>query len=114
MDDEKLKQRENEPQKPPVQYASPTKRLWAWVGVVYMVILVLFSTYSTAFGHALTGTAGLLLSPALLGLGGTAILRYRQGIGRAGGLYPDLRRSLCSGRLPSCAGDPRPPVPAVR
>lgn len=84
MDDEKLKQRENEPQKPPVQYASPTKRLWAWVGVVYMVILVLFSTYSTAFGHALTGTAGLLLSPALIGLGGTAILRYRQGIGRGG------------------------------
>ncbi len=84
MDDEKLKQRENEPQKPPVQYASPTKRLWAWVGVVYMVILVLFSTYSMAFGHALTGTAGLLLSPALIGLGGTAILRYRQGIGRGG------------------------------
>ena len=84
MDDEKLKQRENEPQKPPVQYASPTKRLWAWVGVVYMVILVLFSTYSTAFGHALTGTAGLLLSPALIGLGGTAILRYRQWIGRGG------------------------------
>lgn len=84
MDDEKLKQQENEPQKPPVQYASPTKRLWAWVGVVYMVILVLFSTYSTAFGHALTGTAGLLLSPALIGLGGTAILRYRQGIGRGG------------------------------
>ena len=102
MDDEKLKQRENEPQKPPVQYASPTKRLWAWVGVVYMVILVLFSTYSTAFGHALTGTAGLLLSPALIGLGGTAILRYRQGIGR-GGLAACI---LISGGAFALAGGP--------
>lgn len=72
-----------------IQYASPVKRLWAWVGVVYMVILVLFSTYSMASGHNLTGTAGLLVSPALCGLGGTAILRYRQGMGR-GGLWACL------------------------
>ena len=73
-----------QPDQAPVTYASPVKRLWAWVGVVYMVILVLFSTYSMARGHALNGTAGLLLSPALMGLGGTALLRYRQGMGRGG------------------------------
>ena len=73
---------QEQPDQPPVTYASPVKRLWAWGGVVYMVILVLFSTYSMARGHALTGTAGLLLSPALVGLGGTALLRYRQGMGR--------------------------------
>ena len=82
MDEEKKEQQE--PQKEPVKYATPMQRLWAWVGVVYMVILVLFSTYSMARGHALTGTAGLLLSPALVGLGGTALLRYRQGMGRGG------------------------------
>ena len=82
MDEEK--QTPQEPQKEPVKYATPMQRLWAWVGVVYMVILVLFSTYSMARGHALTGTAGLLLSPALVGLGGTALLRYRQGMGRGG------------------------------
>ena len=82
--DEKEQQTPQEPQKEPVKYATPMQRLWAWVGVVYMVILVLFSTYSMARGHALTGTAGLLLSPALVGLGGTALLRYRQGMGRGG------------------------------
>lgn len=84
MDEKDVNSTPEQPHKAPVTYASPVKRLWAWVGVVYMVILVLFSTYSMARGHALTGTAGLLLSPALVGLGGTALLRYRQGMGRGG------------------------------
>lgn len=84
MDEKDIRPSQEQADKAPVTYASPVKRLWAWVGVVYMVILVLFSTYSMARGHALTGTAGLLLSPALVGLGGTALLRYRQGMGRGG------------------------------
>jgi hypothetical protein len=60
------------------------QRLWAWVGVVYMVILVLLTTYAMAHGEYLRGIGGLMLSPALVGLGGSAVVRYRQGEGRGG------------------------------
>lgn len=68
----------------PVQYATPMQRLWAWVGVAYMVILILLTTYALAHGTYLNGIGGIMLSPALCGLGGTVILRYRQGRGRGG------------------------------
>lgn len=73
-----------EPQKEPVTYASPVKRLWAWVGVVYMVYLVLANAYALATASYLTGIGPLALIPALCGLGGTVILRYRHGQGRGG------------------------------
>ena len=60
------------------------KRLWAWVGVVYMVILVLLMTYSLATGGLMNGIGPLMLSPALAGIGASAILRYRTGWGRGG------------------------------
>ena len=82
----------------PVKYATPLQRLWAWVGVVYMVILVLLSTYALSHGAYLRGIGGLMLSPALCGLGGTVILRYRQGIGR-GGLPACLLLSTVSSAL---------------
>ena len=66
MDEKDIRPSQEQADKAPVTYASPV------------------STYSMARGHALTGTAGLLLSPALVGLGGTALLRYRQGMGRGG------------------------------
>ena len=71
-------------QKPPVKWATPVQRVWAWVGVVYMIILVLLSTFALAHGDYLRGIGGLMLSPALCGLGGTVILRYRQGAGQGG------------------------------
>lgn len=73
----------NEPQEP-VVYATPVKRVWAWVGVVYMIIIVLLVTYSMAKGSFLQGIGSLLLCPALGGLGATAILRYREGRCRGG------------------------------
>lgn len=60
------------------------KRLWAWVGIAYMVILVLLMTYSLATGGFLNGIGPLMLSPALAGIGASAILRYRSGQGRGG------------------------------
>lgn len=81
MDDRDLKQ---EPGKEPVAYASPMKRLWAWVGVVYMVILVLLNTYGLAHGSFLTGIGPLMVIPGLVGLGCAAILRRREGKGRGG------------------------------
>lgn len=81
MDNEKdLEQKEQAP----VKWATPLQRLWAWVGVIYMVILVLLSTYALSHGDYLRGIGGIMVSPALCGLGGTVILRYRQGIGRGG------------------------------
>ncbi|MGE9972440.1 hypothetical protein [Candidatus Pseudoscillospira sp. SGI.172] len=73
-----------EEKKDEVVYATPMKRLWAWVGVVYMVILVLLSTYGLAHGYYLRGIAPLMMVPALCGVGGSAILRYRSGWGRGG------------------------------
>lgn len=68
----------------PIQYASPMKRLWAWVGVAYMVILTLLNVYGLAHGYFLTGIGPLMVTPALVGLGCAAILRFREGKGRGG------------------------------
>lgn len=66
---------EEEKQSPqePVVYASPMKRLWAWVGVVYMVILVLLMTYMFANGAYLHGIAPLMVIPAVAGLAASAV-----------------------------------------
>ena len=82
MEDKDLEQQTQQPET--VKYATPMQRLWAWVGVVYMVILVLLSTYALSHGAYLRGIGGMMLSPALCGLGASTILRYRQGKGRGG------------------------------
>ena len=73
-----------EDQKEEIKYATPMQRLWAWVGVVYMVILMLLTTYGLAHGSFLQGIGGIMLAPALCGLGASAILRFRTGEGRGG------------------------------
>ena len=57
----------------PVVYASPLKRVWAWVGVAYMVIVVLLMTYMFANGAYLNGIAPLMFIPAVAGLAASAI-----------------------------------------
>ena len=87
MDEHKIEQEEQTAQEQPregVKYATPMMHLWAWVGVVYMVLLVLLNTYGLAHGYFLSGIGGLLIAPALCGLGASAILRYREGKGRGG------------------------------
>lgn len=71
-------------EKKPIKWATPVQRVWAWVGVAYMVILVLLSTFALSHGDYLRGIGGAMLSPALCGLGVTTILRHRQGVGRGG------------------------------
>ena len=71
MEDKDLEQQTQQPE--PVKYATPMQRLWAWVGVVYMVILVLLSTYALSHGAYLRGIGGMMLSPALCGLGASTI-----------------------------------------
>ena len=86
MDEHRIDETQPQQEQPkePVKYATPMMRLWAWVGVVYMVLLVLLNTYGLAHGDFLRGIGGLLIAPALCGLGASAILRYREGKGRGG------------------------------
>ena len=67
-----------------IQYATPMKRLWAWVGVVYAVGFALLMTFALSHGDFPQGLGQLLIAPALAGLGGSVILRYREGKGRGG------------------------------
>ena len=45
----------------------PMKRIWAWVGVAYMVIIVFLMTYMYAKGVYLNNIASLMVIPALGG-----------------------------------------------
>ena len=49
--------------------ASPVKRAMAWIGIVYMVIVVILTTVIYSTGKPLNNLAPLLSIPALVGLG---------------------------------------------
>lgn len=71
---------ETDPQdgsRPSYTPASPVKRTLAWMGIVYMVILVLLTTYNLATGEPLHGIPGILLFPACGGLAAVSWLKYR-------------------------------------
>ena len=70
-------ERKDPQETPPVTYASPTMRAWAWVGVAYMVLVMLIFTYFLATGRFLYHLGGLFAAPALLGVARTAFLQYR-------------------------------------
>ena len=57
--------------------ASPVKRTLAWIGVVYMVILVGLTTYIYFNGAGLGNLAPLLTIPGLIGLGAVALVSWR-------------------------------------
>ena len=57
----------------PYTPASTLKRIWAWVGVVYMVIIVFLMTYMYGTGTYLQGIAALMLVPALGGGAASAV-----------------------------------------
>lgn len=83
MSDEKQNQNPEE-EREPVVYASPVKRAWAWVGIVYVLVFMATFTYYLSTAKILIGIGPLLLCPALAGLGATALLRYRSGQGKGG------------------------------
>ena len=57
--------------------ASPVKRTLAWVGVVYMVILLILTTYIYFHGTGLSNLGPLLTVPGLIGLGAVALVSWR-------------------------------------
>jgi hypothetical protein len=72
--DPKLEQDSQEPSYTP---ASPAKRVLAWMGVVYMVLLVGLNAYVLATGAPLTGIPGLLFFPACGAFAALQLLKYR-------------------------------------
>ena len=75
MSDEHNKTPHDQEEQPrePYTLASPLKRIWAWVGVVYMVIIVLLMTYMYGTGTYIHGVAGLMVIPALGGGAASAV-----------------------------------------
>ena len=65
-------------EKPSYTPASPVKRALAWMGIVYMVILVLLTTYNMATGEPIHNIPGILLFPACGGLAAVCFLRGRE------------------------------------
>ena len=57
--------------------ASPVKRALAWIGVVYMVILVTLTTYFYFTATMLGGLGPLLTVPGLVGLGIVSMISFR-------------------------------------
>lgn len=57
--------------------ASPVKRTLAWIGVIYMVILLALTTYIYFNGAGLRNLAPLLTVPGLIGLGVVALVSWR-------------------------------------
>lgn len=85
-----------EEEKPAYVPASPVKRTWAWVAVVYMVICTVLFTYYLATARVLIGLGPLMVCPALAGLAVTIVLRYRSGKARGG-------RWACAALTGACA-----------
>ena len=57
--------------------ASPVKRAMAWIGIVYMLILVALITYFFFTATTLGGLGPLLTLPGLIGLGIVALISWR-------------------------------------
>lgn len=74
--------------------ASPVKRTLAWVGVVYMVILLALTTYICFTGTALGSLGPLLTVPGLTGLGAVALVSWRS-TGRPGKTAAIALAALC-------------------
>ncbi len=68
---------ERQPEEQGYTPASPVKRTLAWIGVVYMVILVALMTYFYFTATMLTGLAPLLTVPGLVGMGVLALVSHR-------------------------------------
>lgn len=63
--------------------ASPVKRTLAWIGLVYMLILLALTTYGYFTGRGLGNLGPLLTVPGLIGLGAVALVSWKS-TGRPG------------------------------
>ncbi len=98
MNQEHLPQQTSE--SPAAFVPSPvSRRIWAWMGVVYAVIIMLLITYWIATSHFITGLTGLMLFPffgALCAQGINNYVRCKRGE-HSGKPGPLLASALCMG-----------------
>ena len=66
----------NQDQQEPYVPASPVKRTMAWIGIVYMVILLCLTTFYFYTGRMLGNLAPLLTVPRLIGLGALILVSW--------------------------------------
>ena len=66
----------NQDQQEPYVPASPVKRTMAWIGIVYMVILLCLTTFYFYTGRMLGNLAPLLTVPVLIGLGALILVSW--------------------------------------
>lgn len=66
----------NQDQQEPYVPASPVKRTMAWIGIVYMVILLCLTTFYFYTGRMLGNLAPLLTVPGLIGLGALILVSW--------------------------------------
>ena len=87
----------NKPLGPSGNYtpASFEKRVAAWVGVVYMLMLTAAMTYMISTAKVLTGIAPLLLPPAAVGAAVILIHRSRNGTAGANRAFTFAMFFLC-------------------
>lgn len=93
--DEQEKQQAEQEDKPSYVPASFEKRVAAWVGVVYMVMIVFAMTYAIATGGPLINVQYLLLPPGAVGVFIVAIYRYRRGKIKEGRNFTAALLFLC-------------------
>ena len=74
--------------------ASPVKRTLAWVGLVYMLILLALTTWFCFTGTGLGNLGPLLTVPGLIGLGAVALVSWRTA-GRPGKWPAIALAALC-------------------
>ena len=67
----------NQDQQEPYVPASPVKRTMAWIGIVYMVILLCLTTFYFYTGRMLGNLAPLLTVPGRIGLGALILVSWR-------------------------------------
>ena len=66
----------NQDQQEPYVPASPVKRTMAWIGIVYMIILLCLTTFYFYTGRMLGNLAPLLTVPGLIGLGALILVSW--------------------------------------
>lgn len=74
--------------------ASPVKRTLAWIGLVYMLVLLALTTYIFFRGTGLGNLGPLLTIPGLIGLGVVALVSWRT-TGRPGKLPAAALALIC-------------------
>ncbi|NBI08703.1 hypothetical protein D1641_01540 [Colidextribacter sp. OB.20] len=74
--------------------ASPVKRTLAWIGLVYMVILLALTTYFYFTGAGLGNLGPLLAVPGLIGLGIVSLVSWKT-TGKLGRLPAIALAAVC-------------------